>query len=46
MKKDKKSVWKAIIIGAVSISSMLIGGNAGTIVKAVGDIAIETVNNI
>ena len=46
MKKDRKSLWKAIIIGAVSIGSMLIGGNAGTILKAVGDVAVETVNNI
>ena len=46
MKKDKKSLWKAIIIAALSIGSMLIGGNAGTIVKAVGDVAVETVNNI
>ena len=46
MKKDKKSLWKAIIIAALGIGSMLIGGNAGTIVKAVGDVAVETVNNI
>ena len=46
MKKDRKNLWKAIIIGAVSVSSMLIGGNAGTIVKAVGNVAIETVNSI
>lgn len=46
MDKKKKSLCKAIIIAAVSIGSMLIGGNAGTIVKAIGEVAVETVNNI